>query len=643
MFRVVKCDNCRDKILLHTNNVVIIERFWPLGREFTFVIEYTFQPSYWVIPGAIYNGNRFGHGKFLRPSLSKSLFLREDRCCIPSAGIVENDHFILGVFTEPAKSLDDLSSVFVQHRKIVIRVPWAEAPLRYTGKNRFCRGEVKYFDRSRKYSRRFYIIYGNYRELGYSRGYHFFIHKAWEILGRRKNIDPDILRSYIKLKAEYAVNVHYYDDGVVSSFLQFVVPNTPLCGGSTSSGFTGKSLEAALALYRIYLINGDERLRDIAFKVANFHVKGYIKSGLFYTDYSIARKKWYGYFPERMNLVNTRQVGEALCSLLDFYVYANKNNEARMEWLLVAEKIGIFFVDKWLENGTFGKWWLPNGKDCVLDGTNGAYIIWLLAKLYRITEKSEYLKTAEEAMHYYIKEYTDNEKYWGDTLDADCIDKEAGHVLLRSALMLYEITGNEEYLDAAIRAGYYVLSWMYMWSIPFDRNSFLGRYGFDSFGWTSVSVENQHLDPYGIIIAPDFIRLHRYTGDSLWLETALAMTDAVINFVSCPVKSLGVSEIFLGFQPEQIYHTEWVYHPLLSFLSIFIRGNFSGLGRIMRGKGMVANSVFWAVAGCLNAALDIAELLGIDLKGIEIDWHRFSKYKFFRKVRDFIARINLFF
>mgnify|MGYP000344838539 CR=1 FL=1 len=406
MFRVIKGNDCIDTVIFRTNNILAIRRRWRQRNQCLFIVEYSFAPSFWIIPGVVYNGNMYGRALFLRPKLNEVWFFREDRCCIPSAGIVENNRFVLGVFTEPAKSLEDLSSISIRYGKIIIRIPWAEAPLRYIGKNRFGRSIIKYFGRSRQYSRRFYIIYGDYRELGYSRGYHFFTRKAWEILGRRVNVNPDILRSYIRLKAKYALNVHYFDDGVVSSFFQFIVPNTPLCGGSVSSGFTGKALEAALALYRIYLINGDEMLRDVAFRVADFHVRGYVKSGLLYTDYSIARKKWYGYFPKRIKKINTRQIGEALCSLLDLYLYARKNNEERKEWRLVAEKAGNFFVGKWLENRNFGKWWEPDGGSFVLDGTNGAYIIWLLAKLYRITEKSKYLKTAEEAMNYYCLLYT---------------------------------------------------------------------------------------------------------------------------------------------------------------------------------------------------------------------------------------------
>ncbi len=640
LYEIIPSENSRDRIVYATENLKIVERSWSANRVFHFRVRFNIKPKYWMIPGVVYNGNMLGSGRFPRPRFSSNWFFREDRCTLPSGVIIEDNKFVLSVFTEPAKTTDELSSVSIQNNIIVIRIPWMETPLRYTSKGKFTRGETTYFDEPTTYTRRFYIINAPYRELGYENGYSYVLRRAWEIFGRREAINREIVQRYIELKTRFALDVHYYEDGKVAGFLQFVMPNTPLCGSSISAGFTGKSMEMALALYRIYLLNGDERIKNIAFNVANFHCVGLLKSGLIYTDYSLARKKWYGYFPKKCRNINTRQVGETIYSLLRLYQIAKNKGEQKEKWLIISKKIGDFLVAKQCEDGSFYSWWTPTGVGLTRGGTNGAYAIWLLAELYRITQDQKYLKTTEKAIVYYIKQIIDNNRYWGDTLDADCIDKEAGHALLRACVLMYEITRNESYLDAAKRAAYYILSWMFFWDVPFDEKTILGKIKFRTFGWTAVSVENLHLDPYGLIMAPDFIKIFKYTGDRFWLDIAISMARPVLGFISKKPGQLGANKIFVGFQPEQIYHTDWTYNSLLNIVLNIFQCGCIDIKRLMRGKGFFANNVFWVVAGCLNAALDLAELMGIKLGKIVIRRSGGIRYRIFKAIRDFIARIN---
>lgn len=637
MYRVLGDKDAMDYVVRETDTVRIIKRSWRPNTEFYFVVEYFIEPKYWIIPAVAYNGNTEGRGVFPRPTLSSGWFFREDRCSIPSAGIVEDDEYVVAVFTEPAKSEWELSSVSIQENKIIIRVPWTEKPVRYIAKNRFGAPKTKYLDEPLPYQRKFFVIAANYRKLGYERGYYLVIREAWRIFGRRTNIKNEELLRYIKAKAEYAINIHYFRLGRISSFLQFVFPNTPICGGSMSAGFTGKSMEAALALYRLYLQNGDKNLKDIAFSVANFHCMG-LRKGFLLTDYQLGLGKWYGYSIRKIGLASTRQMGEALYSLLRLYKLARERGEANELWLRVSKIVGEKILQKQLNNGDFGKW-VSSDRDVVVPGgTNGAYIIWFLLMLYDITENEKYLIASEKALEYYTKEYVTKDIYWGDTLDADCIDKEGGHAIMKAALMLYERTRERKFLDVAKRSAYFLSSWMFMWDVPFDPNSTLGKIKFRTFGWTAVSVENQHLDPYGLIIAPDLIRLYKYTKDNIWMDIGIAMASSVLKF---GLKMISPEKwIFSGFQPEQLYHTDWTYSRVLQLLSAMTIPSSKDLKKILRSKGCMVNNVFWVASSCLNATLDLVEELSIEIPHVVVRREKGFYYKLFRLLRDLISIIN---
>ncbi|MEX0567931.1 MAG: hypothetical protein Q6363_002085, partial [Candidatus Njordarchaeota archaeon] len=610
MFNILEQPNTRDGVSHVSEILTIVDRYWMNGREFYFELEYFFEPSFWLIPAVVYNGNKIGTGNFLRPDLDEGWFFREDRCAIPSGAIVEDDKNVVGVFAEPAKNVREISSVSIQRNRIIIRIPWAEKPARYVKKGKISNAKATNYDSSKGYRRRFYVIHARYRDKGYKRGYYLVLREAWKILGKRETISHRKIQRFINLKASFARNVHYFSLGKIAGFLLFVLPNTPFCCSSMSASFLGKSVEAALSFYRLYMINGDTELKEIAFKVADFFCSGF-RRGLLYTDYIVSNRRWYGYFMQRIKMFNTRQIGEALYFLLRLYTYAAKKGEAKKNWLRVAKHVGGFFVDNQLENGSFGTWISPDTKKIVDTGTNGAYIIWFLLKLYELTGAPEYLTACKKAASYYIQMFVERDIYWGDTLDSHCIDKEGAHAILRSMLMLYSHTMNQEYLEAAIRAAYYLATWMFMWNIPFEAETILGKMNFKTFGWTAVSVENQHLDPYGLVLASDFVRLYRYTKDEFWLQLGVVMASSVLNFISLREGHLGVSKFFVGYQPEQILHTEWLYSSALQLLmGIFLYGTRNIIG-LMKGKGYFANNVFWVVSATLGGALDLAEELSI--------------------------------
>ncbi|MHA1650979.1 MAG: hypothetical protein ACTSYB_12360 [Candidatus Helarchaeota archaeon] len=611
---------------------LIINRNWKLDYKghlnLPFKIMCRLNPSFYIIPGIVVNGNKYGKGNYPQLKLNEKFSFREDRCTVPSCGIVEDSEHCIGIFTDPAPEEELLSSISLYRSKgnlyFEICTPWEEKPVQYVSKFRYIKGLTNFLAISGafQYSRRFFIYT---KKLDSSmKGYYDVLRYSWEILARSPRI-PRNWSDWIRKKAQLAINVFYAKIGKAHGFITTVInPMIPL-SPTFSGGFLGKSIEIAFALYRIYLRNNMKELKEIAFNVTNFLTSRILPNGLFFTDYNPALHQWYGYRIGRRKDLNTRMMSEVCHTLLRFYLLAKERNESVKRWLEFVKKFSDFMVEHQLPNGSFGKWWSKEGNLKEDSGTNGAYVIWVLAELYKITKKEKYKDAAMKAGQYYIAQFIEPDEYWGDTLDANAIDKEAGHAVLRAMLYLYKITNDEKFLKVALRAAHFVASWQFTYNVPFSKTSQLGRRKFKTFGGTIVSVENMHIDPY-IMFTFDFLQLWQYTGDIYWKERAIAGLKFVLQMLASEKDTLGYKEWYIGWQPEQYNHTNWGYYGLSTIFP-----------KRIQPKGRFSGNVAWVLAVTMGTILDIADafpdLIEINPKPIEIYTHfSFKLSKFFRNL-----------
>ena len=261
-------------------------------------------------------------------------------------------------------------------------------------------------------------------------------------------------------------------------------------------------------------------------------------------------------------------------------VFADAIRHARLndaietdEWEAFLEKACEHHADRILKED-----WRP-------ESTNEAFLVSPLVKAGRLL-KSEKLMTAgvKAAEHYLERHASMDEPYWGGTLDARCEDKEGAWAALQAFLEMYEQTQEQRYLVAARHACDVVLSYTFVWNVALPPGR-LADHAFQSRGWTSVSVQNHHLDVYGVLIAPAVYRLGHLSGD-MDLERI-----ARVMFVSC-----GQLIDPFGGQGEQIQQT-----------------NYSQFGEVtsvdgLRGGYAERWTVFWMTAHFLTAAAQFEEM-----------------------------------
>jgi hypothetical protein len=227
--------------------------------------------------------------------------------------------------------------------------------------------------------------------------------------------------------------------------------------------------------------------------------------------------------------------------------------------------------------------------------TAEAFLVSPLLRAARLFDREIYRKAALRAVEHYAERHLAmTEPYWGGTLDASCEDKEGAWAAFQAFLAAYEDTGDERHLRWAEHAMNVCLTYTVVWDIDLPAGR-LRDHDFHSRGWTSVSVQNQHLDVYGVVFTPEIHRMGTYLG-----------RDELHRLAAVMYRSCGQLIDPWGSQGEQIQETNYAQH-----------GDMSDVFRL-RGEYSEGWTVFWITAHFLNAAASF-EQMGVDLDGTDND------------------------
>lgn len=208
-----------------------------------------------------------------------------------------------------------------------------------------------------------------------------------------------------------------------------------------------------------------------------------------------------------------------------------------------------------------------------------------LAIASELFARDEYRLAAEKIAATYANRHLSMDGcYWGGTLDATCEDKEGAWAAFQGFLELYERFKEAKYLDWAKHAMDVCLSYVVVWDIPLPAGR-LADYHFKSTGWSVVSPQNQHIDVYGVLFAPEVYKMGRYLDDRRLQQLARVI------YHSC----FQLTDIY-GSQGEQLQQTNFAQ-----------RGDMSNVHKL-RGGYSEGWTVFWITAHFLNAAARFLEL-----------------------------------
>ena len=330
------------------------------------------------------------------------------------------------------------------------------------------------------------------------------------------------------------------------------------CGQAASPGFSLQVLESKLADNTLPL-----KIQSSLDFLTTYPVK---EDGMFFVGFNVSDKKFH----------NSDHVscGQAM------YNFAKA--------IEVARKTKKYNTSKW-EN--FLRRICDAQSRRILDETwnpastaEGFYMA-PLAIAYQLFGNDNYKKAAEKVGVLLASRHLEMDGcYWGGTLDATCEDKEGAWAAFQGFLELYERFGNRKYLDWAKHAMDVCLSYVVVWDIPLPAGR-MSDYNFKSTGWTVVSPQNQHIDVYGVLFAPEIYKMGVHLGDERLKKLAPVM------YRSC----YQLTDPF-GSQGEQLQQTNFAQ-----------RGDMSDIHKL-RGGYSENWTVFWITAHFLNAAARFEEI-----------------------------------
>ena len=182
----------------------------------------------------------------------------------------------------------------------------------------------------------------------------------------------------------------------------------------------------------------------------------------------------------------TRMISDGLENILDAYVYMRKKGEERPAWLAFCRKAADWFVRIQNEDGSWYRAYnTEDGSMRMESKANTISAVRFLIQLYLVTGEDSYRETALRAGEWSYQNIYRNMEYRGSTCDnTDITDNESGIYAMFGFLSLYDLTGQQKWLDALIGAADYTETWTYMWSYPmkvlwpnhpFSKNSFSGQ------------------------------------------------------------------------------------------------------------------------------------------------------------------------
>lgn len=218
----------------------------------------------------------------------------------------------------------------------------------------------------------------------------------------------------------------------------------------------------------------------------------------------------------------TRMLADGVEAILNAFVYLHNRGDERPEWLTFCRRTADWLLAVQNTDGSFCRAYHADGSIRMDSRSNTPGVIRFLVQMYLVTRKEAYRQAALRAGEWSFENAYRGLEYRGGTCDnADIQDKEAGIYAMWGFLALYDLTGEDRWLEAAVGAADYTETWTYVWKFPvvtpwpkhpFNRYSISGQ---------SIITVGGGADVYMAACSFTYYRLYLLTGDSHYLDFAL--------------------------------------------------------------------------------------------------------------------------
>lgn len=522
---------------------------------------------WWLVPGLFYGENR--------PEDCERVFPRFERGTVDAAGMVSNAWsfrsdraatpavFAWGDHEGVALVVDEMSAagptgVGFEHRDGVATVhvdfPYCEAPVSYYGDAtpRAAQGLTHRFARGAQVELRL-------TSFGLPSDRHAYakvLRRRWEASA------PAVAPGWVgaeeaaELTADGLLTWHYDPEpGVLLETVGFdrevTVDGKHVDRQAMHVGWVS-GLPWSYALLLHGLRTGRTEHVAAAERVTNFVVSALSPSGTFWGTWyrSSGWSQSWTPIPEGLH---ARTLGEATHFLVRSVVALAEHGTARPDWVRAARSNLDALVGRQRADGNLGAVHHARTGE-VLRWRGAAGLAWIPA-FVEATEAGigDYLGAATLAGDYYAS-FVEREFVHGAPEDVDLAPtSEDGYAAVMAYTALHRATGDGRWLDLAVRAAEWMLTFRYTYDVSFPERTLLGRYAFSTRGADQASPSNQHLHAYGLICTQEMLELSRATGDDHYARRALETVECFRQFVA---REDGDFNAYRGMVTERYYQTD---------------------------------------------------------------------------------------
>jgi len=282
-------------------------------------------------------------------------------------------------------------------------------------------------------------------------------------------------------------------------------------------GWTGQGIGQAVDMLAHALLTGDKEAAEMGFAALDSWLEQRLPNGMLPTHIMGQQ------FPyEGRRVVDACNLSFGAINYFRAWEYAQALGRSCPQYYEMACWLCDFALKNMSEDGKLAKSWFEDDlTPAVENGLPGAFLVFALCEGAKYTHRADYLEGAKRGYNYFYNQFLTDGYAMGGAQDHFSVDKESGIPLLQAALRLYELTGEEEYIDCARTSAYYLATWQWHFTHPLKPDSNLGQIGYDTFGGTLVSI-GAGMDPYILPFIHELYDLAELTGEYEWAERAEA-------------------------------------------------------------------------------------------------------------------------
>lgn len=517
--------------------------------------------GYWMIPSVSYDGNHWGEGREPKDASVDGRWLSYSyrRTSIPGAVYSEGERYAVATWSDvPSNVAQDFScSIMPEEATTTHRLIWPEEemPVCYCNRDRYAPG----WQRSASLAKGESIVLTQYISVCPVAEEHAaekqFLDFCWASMPHPYRDVPSS-RTVWELGIRYFSESLWADDGIFHGFSIGLNPHGEDAwkqreGGRYESGWCGQNISVACSFLRDYLDNGNKTSLEKGITTLDTWADNCpLPNGLFICQFDQL-------LDGNERSIDGCNLGTSAVNFFEAYRLASECGVERPNYKDLALRICDFAASDQRADGCYAKGWRPDGECIYREGTVGCFLVPAMLEAYNVSGESRYLDSALKAYGFYVRELRENGYTTAGALDTWCIDKESAISLLRSALRLFKLTGEGQYLDDAVQSSYYLSTWLWHYDGVYPEDDAFTKYDYHTFGATSVSVQHHHLDYYATLWVPEWVELSELTGDPQWREKAKAIWSNCTQLISDGSLTVNGRKRPAGSQNEAYFESTW--------------------------------------------------------------------------------------